>query len=286
MDSLLWKPLLEAAAQTLVGAAGSYGFSAIMSKYYKENSFQGAMDLWKRGIHIGNLGEGDGVNVDGIISPYLQLFPGDPLENAKRYNSLYNFQGKINKRQFQAIEFFAGSDATLRLSSLNGETLVGVYDRYGFVGEGIIAVLPTKLLLKRIPDFFSNKFVAKRVVLSGKISKCPSQHGYVAQSIALKAGLEMGLSEYRNLPYLQISKLKLFNSTSDNIFSLAGSPWAVTDSDKDQYIVQYGQIDNTIEMNNCRKNIINSKQWKNAKVYFDDINCPSTELSFRSNYIL
>lgn len=102
----------------------------------------------------------------------------------------------------------------------------------------------------------------------------------------MKAGIPMGFNEYKNLPYVQISKLKLFRSMSDNILSLAGSPWALTDGNKNQYIVQYGQIDNNIELENCRKNIIYSNEWKNAKVYFDDINCPSQELSFRKNYIL
>lgn len=163
MESLLWSPLLEAAAQTLVGAAGSYAFTQVINRYHKENSFQGAMDLWKRGIHIGNLGEGDAIQVDAIISPYLQLFPGDPFENTKKYNALYNFKGKIDKKQFQAIEFFAGSDATLRLSSLNGETIVGIYDRYGFIGEGIIAIIPTKLLLKKFQIFFRKILLEKEL---------------------------------------------------------------------------------------------------------------------------
>jgi hypothetical protein len=123
---LLWQPLLEAAAQTIVGAVGGYTFTQALKELNRNVTFEGAMDLWRRGLGENVVGDGDQIVFDGLISPYSQLFPGDPMENAVRWNQLYAFQGKINNEEFQAMEFFAGSDAALRIGSLNGETLVGL----------------------------------------------------------------------------------------------------------------------------------------------------------------
>src|SRR4051812_24917682 len=123
-SELLWKPLLEAAAQTIVGAIGGYAFTEALQRVTRHNSFDGAMDLWRRGLHENAIGAGDQIVFDGLISPYSQLFPGDPMDNATRWNQLYSFEGKIDNEEYQAIEFFAGSDAALRIGSLNGETLV------------------------------------------------------------------------------------------------------------------------------------------------------------------
>src|ERR1700722_146405 len=137
---LLWQPLLEAAAQKIVGAIGGYAFTQVLRRATRQNSFDGPMDLWRRGLHENVVGDGDQIVFDGLISPFSQLFPGDPMENAVRWNELYSFQGKISSEEYQAMEFFAGSDAALRIGSLNGETLVGLYARYGFVGEGLVGV--------------------------------------------------------------------------------------------------------------------------------------------------
>src|ERR1700694_365646 len=93
---LLWKPLLEAAAQTIVGAVGGYIFTEALSRVTAQSRFDGAMDLWRRGLREKIVTEGDKIVFDGLISPYSQLFPGDPMENATRYNQLYSFHGKIN----------------------------------------------------------------------------------------------------------------------------------------------------------------------------------------------
>ncbi|MBL7738902.1 MAG: hypothetical protein JNK14_06750 [Chitinophagaceae bacterium] len=283
---ILWKPLLEAAAQTIVGAIGSYTFAKIVSKVYEKNSFEGPMDFWKRGIMNNNLGDGDTVHIDALISPYSQLFPGNPFYNAKRWNTLYCFPGAITSSEYQALEFFSGSDAALRIGSLNGETIVGLYHRYGFVGEGLIGVAPTKKLLKTIPNFFDPKFYGQRAIVSGKLSKCPSQHGYVAQGIASKAGIVIRTDEYKSLWYLQINSIKPITKSSGASVSLLGSPWAVTESTANQYLVQYGYISDDSEKTSCIEKIIHAKAWNKAKVFYDDIESPSKDLSFKRKFIL
>jgi len=89
--SIIAKPLLEAAAQTLVGILGGYVFDKIKDRFYKYNTFEGAFDLWQRGIHCKTINIEDPLVFDGLISPYVQLFPRDPYTNAERWNRLYSF---------------------------------------------------------------------------------------------------------------------------------------------------------------------------------------------------
>ena len=282
---LLWRPLLEAAAQTIVGAIGGYAFTEVLNRVTRRSTFDGAMDLWRRGFHEKTVGDGDKIIFEGLISPYSQLFPGDPMENATRYNQLYSFQGKINNEEFQAMEFFAGSDAALRIGSLNGETLVGLYARYGFIGEGLVGVVPTKLLLRSIPDFFHPSFFGAHARVYGRLAKCPSQHGFVAQSIARKSGIELDISNYKNIYYLQINRISVAGRPDQKTCSLLGSAWAVTESNADQYLIQYGYLSEAAERRACDARIIGSRAWKRARVFYDDLNSPSQELSFRRTFI-
>lgn len=285
-SSILWKPLLEAAAQTIVGAIGSYSFAKILSKMNEKNTYEGAMDFWKRGIHSGNINEGDKIHFDGLISPYAQLFPGDPFGNGRRWNPLYDFKGTITKHEYQAMDFYASADAALRVGSLNGETLVGLYSRYGYIGEGLIGVAPTSLIRKQIPNFFDPTFYGVRAMVSGKITRCPSQHASVAKGIALNAGLKLDFSIYQNLWYLQVNSIKLISKSYKAVSCLLGSPWAVTESKRNQYLVQYGYISDTTEKKQCIDQIVKSKEWDKAQVYFDDIDTPSKELSFKKQFII
>lgn len=282
----LWRPLLEAAAQTVVGAIGGYVFTKSWSKIAESHRFDGAMDLWKRGINEQVASNEEHIIFDGLISPYTQLFPGDPMENAIRWNSLYSFQGKISNEEFQAMEFFAGSDAALRIGSLNGETLVGLYSRYGFVGEGIIGVVPTKLIRDVIPDFFHPSFYGVRARIYGRLALCPAQHGFVVQSLARKSGVDIGIENYKSIYYIQVSRILLEKNIHQKTASLLGSAWAVTEKDSDQYLVQYGYISEKNEILECNKKIINSQAWEKAQVFYDDITSPSSSFSFKKNFIL
>lgn len=282
---LLWKPLLEAAAQTIVGAIGGYVFTEALRRVSAQSRFDGAMDLWRRGLRENLVGENDKIVFDGLISPYSQLFPGDPMENAIRYNQLYSFQGKINNEEFQAMEFFAGSDAALRINSLNGETLVGLYSRYGFVGEGLVGVVPTKVLIQAIPDFFHPSYFGAHARIYGRLARCPAQHGFVAQAIARKSGIEIDISNYKNTYYLQISRIMIAQKPDQKTCSLLGSAWAVTEKNAEQYLIQYGYLSEPAELKACNGRIITSKAWKKARVYYDDLNSPSDDLSFRRTFI-
>ena len=283
--NLLWQPLLEGTAQTLVGILGSYSIGKVVSNIKSKDTYYGAMDFWTRAIQNSQAQEGDVVKLDALISPYCQLFPGNPYDNATRYNSLYSFEDKIDSSEYQAMEFFAGSDAGLRLNSLNGESIIGIYSRYGYIGEGVVGIIPTKLLAKKIPNFFHSEFYGKRVTLKGVLSRCPAQHGFVAQGIAIKAGINIDVSEYKKLWYLDVKSISVFNSSKENITSLLGSPWAVTESELSQYLVQYGYISNSNELSSCVSRITGSKYWDKAKVFYDDIKTPSESLSFKKNFI-
>ena len=49
-SAFLWEPLLEATAQTIVGAIGAFAVKKISSTFYAQNTFESPMDLWKRGL--------------------------------------------------------------------------------------------------------------------------------------------------------------------------------------------------------------------------------------------
>lgn len=286
MLKIIGESLFEAAAQTFVGAISGYTFDKIKNGLYKDNSFDGAFDLWQRGIHCQNISYEDTIAFDGLLSPYVQLFPRDPYENAIRWNSLYSFDGKIDSKEFSNLEFYAGSDETIRTGSLNGETLVGLYNRYGYIGEGVLGVVSTSYLLKHIPDFFAEDFYGKHVQVIATLSKCPAQHGFVAQGMFQKAGLSLNTDIYKEIPYLKIISIKLYRKERDNICSLLGSPWAATSKEKEPYLVQYGYISNKKELNSCINRIVSSPSWDKVKVYYDAIKSPSPSLSFTSQFIL
>lgn len=286
MLEIVGLPLLEAAAQTLVGAIAGYTFDRLKNNIYKENSFDGAFDLWQRGIHCKNVEFEDTISFDGLLSPYIQLFPRDPYQNAVRWNTLYNFEGKIDSKEFSNLEFYAGSDETIRTGSLNGETLVGLYNRYGYIGEGILGVVSTSLLMKHLPAFFSESFYGVHARVTATLSKCPSQHGFVAQGMFQKVGLKLNTDQYTDIPYLKINSIKLYRKERDKICSLLGSPWAATVDTEEPYLVQYGYFSNQEEINSCISNIVMSPSWEKVKVFYDAIKAPSPSMSFTNKFIL
>jgi len=280
------QPLLEAAAQTFVGVLGGYAIDKLKDKVFKQNSFEGAFDFWQRGIHCNSIAIGDTLVFDGLISPYVQLFPKDPYTNAERWNKLYSFTGKISVADFSNLEFYAGSDDALRMGTLNGETLVGLYNRYGYIGEGVLGIVPTKILLKVIPDFFSQSFFGARVRIKGVLANSPTQHGFVANGLFAKAGIILQSDSYKEIPYIKIGSIKQYNNSADKICSLLGSPWAATSDKKYPYLIQYGYFSNPNEINACINNIFSSPKWDSVKVYFDSITVPSQNLSFPSQFIV
>lgn len=282
---IVGQPLLEAAAQTFIGAIAGYTFDKIRGKLFSENTFEGSFDFWQRGIHHQTIEKEDRLSFDGLISPFIQLFPRDPYKNAVRWNSLYDFEGKITAQEFSKLEFYAGSDETIRTGSLNGETLVGLYNRYGYIGEGVLGVVATSYLLKVIPSFFEKSFWGCRVKINGTLSYCPAQHGFVAQGMFQKAGISLDTDSYREIPYIKINSIQTFNAEKDKICSLLGSPWAATNDLNNAYLVQYGYFSNEQEINNCNNKIISSPLWDNVKVFYDTLTSPSFDLSFSHIFI-
>ena len=285
MLKVIGQPLFEAAAQTLVGAIAGYSFDKLADKFYKENTFDGAFDFWRRGIRHGSIQTGDSISYDGLISPYVQLFPRDPYTNATRWNSLHNFDGKKTAQEFSQMEFYAGSDDAIRTGPLNGETLVGLYNRYGYIGEGALGVVATSYLRKRIPDFFAASFWGCRARISGTLAYCPAQHGFVAQGMFEKAGIHINTDNYKEIPYIKINSIKLYRREIDRISSLLGTAWAATDVKREPYILQYGYFSEPSEMSSCTKSIISSSAWDAVKVYYDTITSPSETLSFSKSFI-
>lgn len=280
---LLWKPLLEATAQTIIGAIGAFTIKELSSKFFSANTFESPMDLWKRGLHNHSIEIGDRIKMECLISPYTQLFPCDPFENAKMWRTLYEFEGKISAKEYQAMEFYVGADEALRIGSLNGETLVGLYYRYGYIGEGIIGVIQTSQLINILPGFFDKNFVGARALISGTVELCPTQHGFVAQGIAQNAGINTNMIDYTKLPYINIHSLKL--NQRNNTYSLLGTPWAVTDEPNDQYLLQYGYFDRQDELSTCLNKLKNEKSWNNMRVFYDDLKAPSAEVSFKQLFL-
>jgi hypothetical protein len=285
LDTLLWKPLLEASAQTIVGAVGGYAFTKTLEAALYRNLYQGPLDFWMRGIQQGGASEGDQVYIDGLISPYVQLFPGNPFGNAKKWRNIYNFEGKIDHEKYQAMEFLNGSDSSLRLKSLNGESLVGVFARYGYVGEGVLGVVSTRYLTKVLPDFFHRDFFGKVARIGARVARCPTQHGFVLQGIANKAGVNVDVSQYRELFYLQINSISLKRKSTETSCSLLGSQWSLTDSTDQQYLIEYGHFNDQAELRFCTDNLKTRPQWKHTKVYFDEITAFSPDVSFAKVFI-
>ena len=285
MLNVIGQPLFEAAAQTLIGAIAGYSFDKIKGRFYRENTFDGPFDFWQRGIHHHGIQTGDSVSFDGLISPYVQLFPRDPYTNATRWNSLHNFDGKLTAQEFSQMEFYAGSDDAIRTGPLNGETVIGLYNRYGYIGEGVLGVVATSYLRKCIPDFFAANFWGCRARISGRLAYCPAQHGFVAQGMFEKAGIHIDTDSYKEIPYIKVSSIKLFHRECDTISSLLGTAWAATDTKNEPYILQYGYFSEPQEMSSCAKNMVSSSAWDSVKVYYDTITAPSETISFKNAFI-
>jgi hypothetical protein len=62
---------------------------------------------------------------------------------------------------------------------------------------------------------------------------------------------------------------------------LLGSVWVATRQPSQQYITEYGYFNNAKERQDCLAKLYQSKAWEKAAVFFDDIACPSKELSFK-----
>lgn len=286
LDNLLWKPFVEASAQTIVGAVGAYVVSNVITSALSRNVFQGPQDFWMQGIMNNRVSEGDQVFIDGLISPYCQLFPGNSFENARRWRNIYYYEGKYNSTELQALEFFYGSDSALRLESLNGETLVGIYDRYGYVGRGLLGVVWTRYITDKLKDFFHPRNFGSVARVGGIIAKCPTQHAFVAKSIETKIGLKIAeRTQYKHLYYLNINSIEMASKPEKQSCSLLGSLWSLTNAVDSQYLIEYGHFNDFAELQDCLGSLKKRRNWDQTQVYFDDLTADSHEIKFSTNYI-
>lgn len=280
-----WQPLLQGSAQTILGAIASYGTAKGAGLIKRYPRFDGALDFWKRGVHQGRVGEGSYISFEGVLTPFFQLFPVNPLHNALRWNRLYNFEGRISKEEYQTMEFYVSADALVRIGSVNGETVVGLFSRYGYGGDGILGVVSTKYLSSVIPSFFEANFTGTRARVKGRLKRCPHQHHTVIQSIIKQADIGRPYEDFRNLLYLNIEKIEVYNKSKNNIWTLRGSPWAVTKDQDEQYIIQYVDFSQESERKNSFEQIQSRRSWSFASVFYDEIDCPSFELGFKKNFL-
>jgi hypothetical protein len=93
--------------------------------------------------------------------------------------------------------------------------------------------------------------------------------------------MALDVKQYRHLPYVQINSIKPISSASQKTYSLLGSGWVATQSPAQQYVAEYGYFSDAKEREECVARLYQSKAWKKAAVYFDDIACPSKDLSFK-----
>lgn len=147
-------------------------------------------------------------------------------------------------------------------------------------------MVSTSYLLKYVPDFFSESFYGIHARVTATLSKCPSQHGFIAQGMFQKVGIALNTDQYKDIPYLKINSIRLYRKERDNICSLLGSPWAATSDVDEPYLVQYGYFSNPEELNACVRNIVSSPSWEKVKVFYDAIKAPSPSMSFTNNFIL
>src|SRR5208282_6368345 len=154
-----------------------------------------------------------------------------------------------------------------------------------YIGEGLVGIVPTRYITNAIPNFFHPDFFGVRARVFGQLDWCPSAHYAAAKEIATKAGIAIDLKDYRKLYYLKIKKIVLATKEKDKVCTLLESPWAVTESKKDQYLVQYGYISEPAERRRCLDTIFSRRAWSQARVFFDDIANPSEETSFKKAFI-
>lgn len=280
-----WEPLLQGSAQTIIGALASFGTAKGIGMLKRYQFFDGALDFWKRGVYGGIVGDGSYVVFEGTLTPFFQLFPVNPLNNALRWNQLYNFQGKITREEYQTMEFYVSGDALLRVGSVNGETLVGLFSRYGYGGDGLLGIAPTSYINQVLPSFFYGGFTGTRARVKGRLCRCPHQHYTVVQSVLKDTDIMRPYEDFKNLLYLNIEKIEPVRKSKNNIWTLRGSPWAVTKDPQEQYLVQYVDFSQNAERRSSVEHIKTREAWDYASVFYDDIDCPSPDLGFKKNFL-
>lgn len=233
----------------------------------KNNKFSSVMDLWYRGINLKQVKKHDAVKMRCQISPYIQFFPNNPYIDASRWNQLYTEDSKIDTKNesIHTIAFYLTSDITIRVFPKSDKCVVGLYEQYGYVGEGFIATVDKKLLNQIIPDFYDVNYCGCFVEIIGEIDTGSKEHISIIHEIANKANLSMDFDKLNSIPYIKIKKIIPLKNKN---ISLLGTPWAATSNLKDSLTIRYCFLDNLQELNNCVNEL---KKIQNISVFFDDL---------------
>ncbi len=266
MDEL-WKILLKSSAKTFTSLIANN--ETIANKFFRIPKFDCILDFWKRGYNSNCIQSYDTVKIECLLSPYTQLFPNNPFNNAIRWNKLYTDEIDINLKNetMQILSFYIGSDHALRIKNWGDKVVVGLYNRYGYIGDGLLGVVSKRYLMNILPDFEMKNFYGSHVKITGVLHHCPIEHINCIKDIANKANLNLDFSKMSSIPYIEIKKIKTFNSSKDKTTSLLGTQWAVTNNPDEPFVVQYGQFDNPIEINNCINNLLKNN---NIELFFDE----------------
>lgn len=263
----LWTKLLKSSAKTFTSIIANN--EIIVNKFFRVPTYQGVMDFGARGYNANIIHTYDTVKIDCLLSPYTQLFPNNPFNNATRWNKLYTNDINIDAKNetMQILSFYIGSDHALRIKNWADKVVVGLYNRYGYIGDGLLATVSKRYLMNTIPDFDKRGFYGCRVMITGVLHHCPIEHINFIKDIAEKANLFIDFSKMDNIPYIEISKIKTFNKDKDKTTSLLGTQWAATNNINEPFIVPYGQFDNPFELNYCLNNLLKNKD---IQLFFDE----------------
>ena len=123
MDEL-WKLLLKSAAKTFMSLVKDD--KTIVNKFFRVPKFNNVMDFWKRGYNAQWVHSYDTIKIECLLSPYTQLFPNNPFDNAARWNKLYTDEIDMNLKNetMQLLSFYIGSDHALRLKYQGDKVVV------------------------------------------------------------------------------------------------------------------------------------------------------------------
>ena len=268
--------VMEELVLQLIKSIGKCGFAIAndsikqttrQSKHYK---FRGVLDFWYNGINNSNISLGDYVSFTCQISPLLQLFPNNPFRNARRWNKLYtnDISNEIKNQPMSTIVFYVGSDMAVRFNQEGNNLVTGLYELHGDIGQGIMARINKAYLIKKIPNFLNTSFYGCSIDITAQVGFYPIEHTCLIAQVASKANLNVNFDKFKDLPYLDIKKIRVSNCTT----SLIGTPWIATNNHDEPFIVRYCQFDNQAEWDNCTEAL---NHHTNVIAYYDELQCPS-----------
>ena len=278
MDELS-KTLLSTSAQALKGILEN---RELKTSFFKKK-YGGIMDFWYRGVNLRESAYGDTVVIDCQISPYTQLFPCNPFTNGIRWNKLYSngLSSQIKQQPMETIAFYVSSDLAIRTQPIGDFSVIGLYERYGYIGEGILASIESKKLLSIIPDFYDIDYWGSYVRVTGVTGRFPVEHSIVIQDIAKRANLKVNFERFSTLPCIRITNIKCLGRHKRTC-TLLGSPWVATTDDDQPFQVRYGYFSSSFELESCLSEL---EQISNISVYFDDFRILKNKQSFSEQFM-